>query len=222
MRGLIGRKIGMTRIFGDGGQVIPVTIIKAGPCLVTEIRTVERDGYNAVQLGFEKLTSPEVKSKEAIRHKAEKKLKKPLKGQFDKRNLDYRRHLKEIRFREKPEYEIGQEIDVDIFEPGEKVDVRGRSKGKGFTGAMKRHGFRGGPRSHGSMSHRRPASGGSTDAARTFKGSRRPGHMGASWKTVKALTVVDIDKNNHLLMVKGSVPGGINNLLIIKETAKKF
>lgn len=171
-------------------------------------------------MGFKELATPEGKGKEAVRRKAEKKLKKPVKGQFDKHKLPYRRYLKEIRLQETTGYEVGQELDVDVFNKGEKVDVSGTSKGKGFAGTMKRYNFNGGPESHGSMSHRRPASGGSTDAAHTLKGSKRPGQMGNVKRTARNLTIVDVDKNNHLLLIKGSLPGANNSLLVIKETTK--
>ncbi len=207
MRAILGRKLGMTRVFTPEGDFIPVTVIKAGPCIVTGLRTKEKHGYEAIQVGYEE-------------EKKAKKVKKPLKGFFDKYNLKPMRILREFRGANPEEYKIGQEIRVDIFKEGEKVDVTGTSIGKGFAGAMKRHGFHGGKSSHGSKVHRRPCSAGATDAARTFKGKRGPGHMGAAKRTVQALEVIKVDKERDLILVKGPVPGARNSLVMIKNTVK--
>ncbi len=206
MRGILGRKLGMTRIFNEEGHSLPVTVIKAGPCLVTNLRTVEKNGYEAVQIGFEDMKKG--------------KVIKPVKGQFEKSNLKAKKHLREIRGSNSQDLKVGQEIFVDIFNEGEKVDVIGTSIGKGFAGAMKRHHFKGGGSSHGQTVHRRPCSAGATDAARTFKGKRGPGHMGAVRTTVQSLEVVRVDKDKNLLLVKGAVPGARNGLLMIQETKK--
>jgi large subunit ribosomal protein L3 len=206
MRGILGRKLGMTRIFTEEGKSVPVTVIQAGPCVVTALRTQDKNGYTATQLGFE-----EVKPK---------KLTKPEKGQFDKNNLGTMRFTREIRGMDPAEYKIGQQLMADLFKEGEKVDVIGQSIGKGFAGAVKRHHFRGGSSTHGQTVHRRPCSAGATDAARTFRGKRGPGHMGAARSTVQALEVVKVDKDRNLLMVKGSVPGAKNGVLMIRNTVK--
>lgn len=207
MRGILGRKLGMTRIFDDEGHSIPVTVIKAGPCVVTALRTAEKNGYEAIQVGFEEV-------------KNAKKVKRPIKGQFDKNKLQPLKNLKEFRGANPSEYKIGQEIKVDIFKKGEKVDITGTSIGKGFAGAMKRHHFGGGRASHGSKVHRQPCSAGATDAARTFKGKKGPGHMGAVKRTVQALEVMMVDEDRNLILVKGAVPGARNGLLTVKATVK--
>jgi len=209
MKGLIGKKIGMTQIFDDNGKAIPVTVIVAGPCTVTQVKTLDRDGYDALQLGIEEL-------------KKGKKIPKPLEGHFKKNELSCYRYLREFKFDNITDYKTGQKLNVkDIFKTGELVDVVGTSKGKGFAGGVKRWGFSGGPRTHGSMHHRKAASGGSTDAARTFKGKKRPGRMGGKRTTVQGLKVLKVYSDKHLLLVKGSVPGAKNEFLLIKESVKK-
>jgi len=205
-KAILGKKIGMTQIFSDTGEAVPVTLVEAGPCIVVQKKTQENDGYNAIKVGFE-----DVK---------EKKLNKPLQGQFKKRQLPFKRYLKEFRLIDTDKYNVGDEIKVDIFQPGDRVDVTGISKGKGFAGAVKRWNFNRGPMTHGSMYHRRPGSGGATDPARVFKGTRRPGHMGARRVTVQNLEVVKVDPENNLLLIKGSVPGPKKALLFIKNTVK--
>ncbi len=206
MKGIIGRKIGMMQLFDEAGKSVPVTVISAGPCTVTEIRTKDKNGYNAVQLGFGKANM--------------KKVTKPVEGQYKKHNLAVLKHLREFRVEDPSVYEIGQEIKASVFEAGQYVDVVGTSIGKGFAGGIKRHHFNGGPKSHGSMSHRKPCSGGATDAARTIKGTRKPGHMGAGRVTVQGLKVVRVDSDKNLLVVKGAVPGAKSGLLLIKESVK--
>lgn len=204
MKGIIGKKIGMMQLFDDNGRAVSVTLISAGPCTVTEIRTEDKDGYSAVQLGFGDAK--------------EKHVNKPLAGFFKKNNLKLHRTLREFRAADTSAFAIGQEIKADVFEVGQLVDIIGTSKGKGFAGAMKRHGFSGGPRAHGSMIHRQPCSNGATDAARVYKGTKKPGHMGAARVTVQGLTVIRVDVEKNLLIVKGAVPGAKNGLLLVKES----
>ncbi len=202
--GMIGKKIGMTRIFSKDGSVIPVTAIEVGPCTVTQIKTGEKDNYNAVQLGFGQ----------------SKKLNKPEKGHLKK--LGNFRHLREFRTSSVADIEIGQKLTVDVFEPGERVDVVGTSKGRGFAGTVKRHGFSGGPKTHGQEDrHRAPGSvGGGTDPGKTFKGQRMAGHMGNRRVTVRKLEVVQANPDKNILLVKGAVPGARNGLLLIKKAKK--
>lgn len=208
MKGLLARKVGMTQIYKEG-KAIPVTVLKAGPCYVVDKRTVEKDGYAAIVIGFE-----EVK---------EKRLNRPLLGIFKKRNLKPLRYLKEVRVNpeELDSYEIGQEIGPEIFQVGELVDVTGRTKGRGFQGGVKRHGFRGFPDSHGSRYHRAGGSiGSSTFPGRVFKGKTMPGHMGDEQVTIQNLEVVEVDSENKLLLVAGAVPGAVNSLVFVKQAVK--
>jgi len=207
-KGILGRKLGMTQIFDEDGTVIPVTVIKAGPCVVVQKRTPERDGYAAVQLGFEEVR--------------EKVLNKPLLGHFARHQVKPMRFLREIRLdpEELDNYEVGQEIRVDIFSPGEYVDVRGTSKGKGFAGGIKRHGFQRGPMSHGSKYHRRPGSLAAKGPARVFKGRKLPGRMGGATVTVQNLKVVKVVPEHNLMLVKGAVPGPRQGLLVIKNSRR--
>ncbi len=200
-KGIIGKKLGMTQIFQDDGTVVPVTVIKAGPCAVVQKKTVEKDGYNSLQLGFEDIK--------------ESKLNKPLKGHFEKQGVEPKKHLKEFT-NISDDLDQGSEVTVEKFEEGELVDVTGISKGKGFAGNIKRWGHNTGPKTHGSHFHRAPGSIGSVDASRVFKGQKLPGRMGADQVTVKNLEVVKIDKENDLLMLKGSVPGPKKGILKIK------
>lgn len=193
--GLVGRKVGMTQIFSDVGDRVPVTVLEAGPCLVVQKRVKMKDAYDAVQLAYG----------EVIRKKG---LNKPQAGIFKKSGLPPHRVLREVRDMDPEAYEIGQALKADIFQVGERVWVRGLSKGKGFTGGVKRHGFRGGGASHGSMFHRSPGSiGAAAYPSRVFKGTRLPGRMGNQQVTVKGLTVVEIDAEKNLVLVKGAVPG---------------
>ncbi|MDI3529723.1 MAG: large subunit ribosomal protein [Thermoanaerobacter sp.] len=206
-KGILGRKHGMTQIFDEKGEVIPVTVIEAGPCVVVQKKTVETDGYNAIQVGF-----GDVK---------EKRLTKPLIGHFKKAGVPFKRYLREFRLDDVSGYEVGSEIKVDIFKPGDRVDVTGISKGKGFAGVVKRYGANRGPMSHGSKYHRRVGSmGATTDPGRTFKGKIMPGHMGHERVTIQNLEVVKVDPELNLLLVKGSVPGPKGSLLIIKDSVK--
>ncbi len=202
--GLIGKKLGMTQVFARDGRRIPVTVLKVGPCVVLQKKTIESDGYNAIQLGFEQIPA--------------RKCTKPMLGHFRKAGKGAFRKIAEFRVEDIDNYELGQEIDVSIFNIGEKVSVTGTSKGKGFQGVMKRHGFAGGRASHGSMSHRRPGSiGQCADPSRVFKGKKMAGRMGGERVTVKNLEVVEIDKDNNLLLVKGAVPGANNNFVLIRR-----
>ncbi len=209
MKAIIGRKIGMTQIFDEKGVVIPVTVIEAGPCPVVQVKTVETDGYNAVQLGFGIVK--------------ESKVNKPEQGHFKKAGVTASKHLRE--FRTCPEcaadVTVGTEIKVDTFEAGEKVDVQGITKGKGFQGVIKRHGQSRGPMGHGSMYHRRPGSMGSTSTpGRVFKGKKLPGHMGVEKVTVQNLEVVKVDLDKNAILIKGSVPGNKGSILKIRKTVK--
>lgn len=202
VQAILGRKIGMTQIFDETGQAIPVSVIEAGPCVVTQVKAPEKDGYVAVQVGFEEVSS--------------KRVNKPMKGHFKKANVPPMRYLREVPVDDIGELSVGTTIHVaDVFKPGDKVKVTGTSKGRGFQGVVKRHHFHGGPQSHGSMIHRKPQSSGATDAARTFKGVKKPGHMGAERVTQKGLTVVRVDAERNLLLVRGAVPGANGGLLII-------
>ncbi len=210
MKGILGKKVGMTQIFSERGEVVPVTVIEAGPCFVAQIKTVERDGYAAVQLGFEE-TKPKRLTQPQLRH-------------LQKSNLPALRHLRELRVSvdELTDLEEGQEVTVDIFEKGEMVDVTGTSKGRGFAGVVKRHGFSGGPKTHGqSDRHRAPGSiGACTTPGRVFKGMRMAGRMGGERVTAQSLEVVLVDPERNLLAVKGSVPGAKNGLLLIRQARK--
>ena len=208
-KAILGRKLGMTQIFTEEGQVVPVTVIESGNNVVIQSKTEESDGYNAVQLGF-----GEIK---------EKHLTKPLKGRFDKAGVDPVKFIREMRLAAPSEYKVGDKIGVDIFEAGQLVDVTGVSKGKGFAGTVKRHGFARGPMGHGSKSHREPGSTGamiSGHGGRVLKGKKLPGHMGHERVTVQRLTLVKVDADRNLLLIKGAVPGPKKGLLIIKETVK--
>jgi len=205
---ILGKKVGMTQVFDEEGLTIPVSVIQAGPCTVIQKKTIDNEGYNAVKIGFEDIE--------------EKKLNKPLKGQFLKLKLQPKKYLREFRTNEVDSFEIGKEIKVsDMFANGDKVDVSGISKGKGFQGNIKRHGQKGGKDTHGSMYHRRPGSMGSnTNPARVFKGKKLPGHMGFDKVTVQNLDVVRVDAERNLILVKGAIPGPKGGLVIIKETVK--
>lgn len=208
MKGILGKKVGMTQVFGEAGGVIPVTVIEAGPCFVTQIKTKERDGYGAVQLGLEE-TKP-------------KRLTKGQMGHLQRNKLPPLRHLREIRMDDADQYEEGQKVRVSIFDVGDRVDVTGISKGRGFAGVVKRYGFKGGPKTRGqSDRHRAPGSiGQTTTPGRVYKGKRMAGRMGNERVTVQNLEVVLVDPERNLLAVKGAVPGARNGLLLIKEARK--
>ena len=206
-KGLIGKKVGMTQVFDEKGNVIPVTVIEAGPCVVAQVKTVDNDGYNAIQLGF-----GDVK---------EKHTNKPQRGHFSKAKLAVKKHLREFRVDTVDEVKVGDEIKADIFEAGEKIDVQGITKGKGFQGVIKRHGGHRGPMTHGSMYHRRPGSmGACSTPSRVFKGKKLPGHMGTNKVTIQNLDVVKVDMDKNVILVKGSVPGPKGAILKIKSAVK--
>jgi large subunit ribosomal protein L3 len=198
---ILGRKLGMTQVWSDDDKLLPVTVIEAGPCVITQVKTDKRDGYRAVQIGFGDTA----------------RVNKPMKGHFDKAKVEAKRHLAEVRLGDGDEYKVGQTITVDALSDAKTVHVTGTSKGKGFAGVMKRHNFKGGPGGHGSHFHRAPGSVGQcATPSRVFKGLRLPGHMGAETVTVRNLEVVKIDSEQNLLLVKGAVPGGKNALLTIR------
>ena len=206
-KAILGKKIGMTQIFDDSGKVIPVTVIEAGPCLVAQVKTIETDGYNAIQLGF-----GEVK---------ENKVNKPIKGHYSKLNLTPKKHLREFRVDSLENVKVGDELKADTFVPGDKLDIQGTSKGKGFQGVIKRHGQSRGPMGHGSMYHRRPGSMGPTSTpGRVFKGKKLPGHMGVQTITIQNLDVVSVDMDKNVILLKGSVPGVKGAILKIKTSVK--
>ena len=204
---LVGRKIGMTQVFNEEGRAIPVTVIEAGPCIVAQVKTVETDGYNAIQLGFSDIK--------------ESKLNKPEKGHFTKSKLALKKYLKEFRVDSVEEIKVGDELKADVFQKGDKVDIQGISKGKGFQGVIKRHGQHRGPMGHGSMYHRRPGSMGPTSTpGRVFPGKHLPGHMGDVTVTVQNLEVVKVDLDKNVILVKGSVPGAKGAILRVKSSVK--
>ncbi|HBT46523.1 MAG TPA: 50S ribosomal protein L3 [Peptococcaceae bacterium] len=205
-KGILGRKLGMTQVFDEAGRVVPATVIQAGPCVVVQKKTVERDGYEALQVGFEPIP--------------ESRVNKPLRGHFARAKVKPFRFLRELRLANTADYQVGQEIRADIFRPGEHVDVTGISKGKGFAGGIKRHGFRRGPMAHGSKYHRRPGSLAAKGPARVFKGRKLPGRAGGERVTVLNLEVIKSDPERNLLLVKGAVPGPRRGLLIIKNSVK--
>ena len=211
-KALLGRKLGMTQLFADDGRALPVTVIAAGPCYVVQLKTAGKEGYDAVQLGYEELANA-------------KRANQPMTGHFNAastragKTIPPCRHLAEVKFGDPAAYALGDKIGVDVFAVGDRVDVSGTTKGKGFAGGQKRHGFRGGPASHGSMSHRRPGSGGATDAARVFKGVKKPGHMGNVRRTVQGLRVWVVDAPRNLLAVRGAVPGPPGSLVLVTQRA---
>ncbi|WP_434797939.1 50S ribosomal protein L3 [Terrisporobacter vanillatitrophus] len=206
MKGILGKKIGMTQVFTEVGEVIPVTVIEAGPVVVTQVKTIENDGYNAVQVGF-------VDAKE-------KSLNKPQKGHLAAANT-LKKHLKEFRVESVDAYTVGQEIKSDVFAAGEMIDVTGISKGKGFQGPIKRHGQSRGPESHGSRYHRRPGSMGACSyPGRVFKNKKLAGHMGSVKVTVQNLEVVRVDAEKNFILVKGAIPGAKGSVVTIKEAVK--
>ncbi len=206
-KAILATKVGMTQIFNEDGVLTPVTVLQAGPCVVTQVKTEENDGYSAVQVGFV--------------DKREKLVNKPMKGQFDKAGVSYKRFVREFKLEDSASYELGQEIKADIFAAGDKVDATAISKGKGFQGAIKRHGQSRGPMAHGSKYHRHAGSNGaSSDPSHVFKGKKMPGHMGHVQVTVQNLEIVKVDTENNLLLVKGAVPGPKKSLVTIRETVK--
>ena len=206
-KAILATKVGMTQIFNDEGVLTPVTVLQAGPCVVTQVKTVENDGYKAVQVGFV--------------DKREKLVSKPVKGHFDKAGVSYKRFVREFRFENAEEYSVKDDIKADIFAAGDKIDATAISKGKGFQGAIKRHGQSRGPMAHGSKFHRHQGSNGAcSDPSKVFKGKGMPGHMGSKRITIQNLEVVRIDAENNLILVKGAVPGPKKALVTLKETVK--
>jgi large subunit ribosomal protein L3 len=199
----LGRKIGMTQVFNDRGEIVPVSVIEAGPCIVTQLKSVETDGYVAVQVGFGDIRV--------------RLVNKPETGHFEKAGVTPTRYVREIRTEDSSDYKLGDAIKCDIFQPGMRVKVSGKSKGKGFAGVVKRFHFHGGDMGHGSMIHRKPQSGGATDAARTFKGTRKPGQMGNKNVTVRGLRIVRVDPERNLILIEGAVPGSDGGLLTIQR-----
>ena len=204
-KAILAKKVGMTQIFNEAGELVPVTVLQAGPCVVTQVKTIENDGYEAVQVGFEDIR--------------EKLVNKPVKGMFDKAGVSYKRYVRE--FKLEGEYSVKDEIKVDVFEAGDKIDATAIAKGKGFQGAIKRHGQSRGPMAHGSKYHRHAGSNGSCSTpSRVFKGKKMPGHMGGKKVTTQNLEVVRVDAEKNILLVKGAVPGPKKSLVTIKESVK--
>ena len=206
-KAILAQKIGMTQIFNEDGVVTPVTVLKAGPCVVTQVKTQETDGYDAVQVGF--------------MDKRETLVNSPDRGKFDKAGIPYKRFIREFRFENSSDYKVKDEIKADIFEAGDKIDVSGISKGKGFQGAIKRFGQHRGPMAHGSKYHRHAGSNGSaSDPSRVFKGKHMPGQMGAKRVTIQNLEIVRVDAEDNLILVKGAVPGPRKSLVTVREAVK--
>lgn len=207
MKGILGRKLGMTQIFTEAGVIVPVTVVEAGPMVVTQLKTLENDGYQAVQVGFGDVR--------------EKLLNKPQKGHFAKAGVGLKRFVREFRVEDSQKFELAQVLDVNIFAEGDKVDVTGTSKGKGFQGPIKRHNQSRGPMSHGSRYHRGPGSmGAASDPSRVYKGKKLAGHMGAERVTIQNLEIVKIDTENNLLLIKGAIPGPKKGLVVVKKAVK--
>ncbi|KYZ77701.1 50S ribosomal protein L3 [Anaerosporomusa subterranea] len=208
-KGILGKKLGMTQLFSPEGKLIPVTVVEANPSVVLQTKTVETDGYNAVQLGYGVVK--------------DKKVTKPMKGHFAKAGIKPVKFIREFRLATTPEYSVGQTIGCDVFEQGQLIDVIGVAKGKGFAGAIKRHNFARGPMAHGSKSHREPGSMGprmSGGGGKVFKGKKLPGRMGNQKVTVQRLTVVKVDTERNLILIKGAVPGPKGSHLVIRDTVK--
>ena len=203
VRAILGKKVGMTQIFDAEGKVIPVTVLSVEPCVVSQVKTMERDGYIAAQLAFGEI---EVR-----------KLTRPEQGHLAKAGVQPKRHLREVEMDKDATVSVGDEIRADIFAEGDKVQISGTSKGKGFAGVVKRYHFHGGDKTHGSMIHRKPQSGGATDAARTFKGNKKPGRMGNERVTQPGLKVVRVDLERNIILIKGAVPGANGGLVMIQK-----
>jgi large subunit ribosomal protein L3 len=205
-KALLGKKLGMTQVFSPEGKIIPVTVISAGPCVISQLKTMENDGYQAVQIGYGDVKAHRVN--------------KPTAGHFKAANVETRRYLKEIRVNDLANYEVGQQLTVDVFAEGDKVDISGISRGKGFAGTIKRWNFSMGRMSHGSKAHRRPASAGPKGPARVFKGKKMPGQMGNEKVTIQNLEIVRVDTERNLILVKGAVPGPKEGLVLIRTAIK--
>ena len=222
-KAILATKIGMTQIFNEEGMLVPVTVLQAGPCVVTQVKTIENDGYAAVQVGFadkkEKVVNVEKNGKKEISNRHG--VNKAEKGHFDKAGVSYKRFVREFRFDNAADYSVKDEIKADIFAAGDKIDATAIAKGKGFQGAIKRLGQSRGPMAHGSKFHRHQGSNGaSSNPSRVFKGKGMPGHMGAKKITIQNLEVVKVDVENNLILVKGAVPGPKKSLVTLKETVK--
>lgn len=206
-KAILTTKVGMTQIFNEDGVLTPVTVLQAGPCVVTQVKTEENDGYSAVQVGFV--------------DKKEKGINKPQKGHFDKAGVAPKRFVREFRFENAEEYTVGQEIKADIFAAGDKIDATATSKGKGYAGGIKRHGLKSGPSAHGSKYHRHAGSNGmASDSSKVFKGKKMPGQMGAERVTIQNLEIVKVDADQNIILVKGAVPGPKKSLVMLKESVK--
>ena len=222
-KAILATKVGMTQIFNEDGTLVPVTVLQAGPCVVTQVKTAENDGYSAVQVGFvdkkEKVVNKDKSGKKEIAHRHG--VNKAMKGHFDKAGVSCKRYVREFKLDNAEEYTLGSEIKADVFEAGDKIDASAISKGKGFQGAIKRHGQHRGPMAHGSKFHRHQGSNGACSSpSRVFKGKGMPGHMGCVKVTVQNLEVVRVDAEKNLLLVKGAVPGPKKALVTIKESVK--
>ena len=222
-KAIMATKIGMTQIFREDGTLVPVTVLEAGPCVVTQVKTVENDGYEAVQVGFgeakERITTVDKKGKKEIAHRHG--VGKAMKGHFDKAGTPVKKHVQEFKFENAAEYKLGDEIKADIFAEGDKIDATAVTKGKGFQGAIKRLGQHRGPMGHGSKFHRHQGSNGSSsDPSRVFKGKGMPGHMGSVQVTIQNLEVVRVDADKNLILVKGAIPGPKKGLVTLKETTR--
>ena len=206
-KAILTTKVGMTQIFNEDGVLTPVTVLQAGPCVVTQVKTEENDGYSAVQVGFV--------------DKKEKGINKPQKGHFDKAGVAPKRFVREFRFENAEEYTVGQEIKADIFAAGDKIDATATSKGKGYAGGIKRHGLKSGPSAHGSKYHRHAGSNGmASDPSKVFIGKKMPGQMGAERVTIQNLEIVKVDADQNIILVKGAVPGPKKSLVMLKESVK--
>lgn len=222
-KAILATKVGMTQIFNEDGSLIPVTVLQAGPCVVTQVKTMDNDGYSAVQVGFvdkkEKIINKDKGGKKEVIHRHG--VNKPLQGHFKKAGVSSKRYVRELKLENAEEFALGNEIKADIFEVGDRVDATAISKGKGFQGAIKRHGQHRGPMAHGSKFHRHQGSNGAcSDPSRVFKGKGMPGHMGSKQVTIQNLEIVQIDAENNLILVKGAVPGPKKALVTLKETVK--
>ena len=222
-KAILATKVGMTQIFSEDGTLTPVTVLQAGPCAVTQVKTVENDGYSAVQVGFaekkDRIVNKDKSGRKEVVHRHG--VNKALKGHFEKAGVSSRRYVRELKLENAEEYTLGSEIKADIFANGDRVDVTATSKGKGFQGAIKRHGQHRGPMTHGSKFHRHQGSNGACSSpSKVFKGKGMPGHMGCVRVTVQNLTVVRVDADKNLILVKGAVPGPRKALVTVKETTK--
>lgn len=223
-KAILATKVGMTQIFNEDGILVPVTVLQAGPCYVTQIKTVENDGYSAVQVGFadkkEKASSKDANGKKEIRNRHG--VNKAEKGHFEKAGVSGKRFVREFKFENAADYNLADEIKADIFEAGDKIDATAISKGKGFQGAIKRFGQHRGPMAHGSKFHRHQGSNGACSSpSKVFKGKGMPGHMGSEKVTVQNLEIVRVDTDNNLILIKGSVPGPKKSLVTVKESVKQ-